>query len=167
MAAEIRPGTSRLRTLEREECLRLLQSVRYGTLATVDGGQPLLVVLNHLVDRDGIYFRTRTDARLARLTEGGRVPPAVFEVDSARPEDEMGWSVMATGLLHREYGETRTAHLRSRLEPWAQGVRDLILYLEVRSWAGQPPPQARRTAAGRLGDGPVTGAALADDGPAM
>jgi len=83
MAAEIRPGTSRLHTLEREECLRLLQSVRYGTLATVDGGQPLLVVLNHLVDRDGIYFRTRTDARLARLTEGGLVPPAVFEVDSA------------------------------------------------------------------------------------
>jgi nitroimidazol reductase NimA-like FMN-containing flavoprotein (pyridoxamine 5'-phosphate oxidase superfamily) len=61
-----------LRTLEREECLRLLQSVRYGTLATVDGDQPLVVVLNHLVDRDGIYLRTRTDARLARLTEGGR-----------------------------------------------------------------------------------------------
>jgi len=65
------------------------------------------------------------------------VPPAVFEVDSARPEDEMGWSVMATGLLHREYGETRTAHLRSRLEPWAQGVRDLILYLEVRDLTGR------------------------------
>ena len=137
MAAEIRPGTSRLRTLEREDCLRLLQSVRYGTLATVDGDQPLVVVLNHLVDRDGIYFRTRTHARLARLTEGGRVPPAVFEVDSARPDDELGWSVMATGLLHREYGETRSTHLRSRLEPWAKGVRDLILCLEVRELTGR------------------------------
>ena len=137
MAAEIRPGTSRLRTLEREDCLRLLQSVRYGTLATVDGDQPLVVVLNHLVEGGGIYFRTRTDARLARLTAGGRVPPAVFEVDSARPDDEMGWSVMATGLLHREYGETRNANLRSRLEPWAQGVRNLILYLEVRELTGR------------------------------
>jgi hypothetical protein len=45
--------------------------------------------------------------------------------------------VMATGLLHREYGETRTAQLRSRLEPWAQGVRDLILYLEVRDLTGR------------------------------
>ncbi len=137
MAAQIRPGTSQLHTLERDDCLRLLQSVRYGTLATVDGDQPLVVVLNHLIDRDGIYFRTRTDARLARLTEGGRVPPAVFEVDSARPDDEMGWSVMATGLLHREYGEARSAQLRSRLEPWAQGVRDLILCLEVRELTGR------------------------------
>jgi uncharacterized protein len=137
MADEIRPGTSRLRTLEREDCLRLLQSVRYGALATVEGDQPLVVVLNHLVDRDGIYFRTRTDAQLARLTEGGRVPPAVFEVDSARPDDAMGWSVMATGLLHREYGETRIAHLRSRLEPWVEGVRDLILYLEVHELTGR------------------------------
>ena len=65
------------------------------------------------------------------------MPPAVFEVDSARPDDEMGWSVMATGLLHREYGETRSAHLRSRLEPWAQGVRELILCLEVRELTGR------------------------------
>src|SRR5919199_5854767 len=137
MAAEIRPGASRLRTLEREDCLRLLQSVRYDTLATVDGDQPLVVVLNHLVDRDGIYFRTRTDARLARLTEGGRVPPAVFEVDSARPDDELGWSVMATGLLHREYGETRSAQLRARLQPWAEGLRDLILCLEVQELTGR------------------------------
>jgi nitroimidazol reductase NimA-like FMN-containing flavoprotein (pyridoxamine 5'-phosphate oxidase superfamily) len=137
MAADIRPGTERLRTIEREDCLRLLQSVRYGRLATVDGEQPLLVVLNHLVDRRGIYFRTRTDARLARLTEGGRVPPAIFEVDSARPDDESGWSVMATGLLHREYGETRSEQLRSRLEPWAEGVRDLILCLEVQDVTGR------------------------------
>ena len=137
MAAEIRPLTGRLRSIEREECLRLLLSVRYGTLATVDGERPLLVVLNHLVERGNIYFRTRTDARLARLTEGGRVPPAVFEVDSARPDDEFGWSVMANGLLHREYGETRSAQLRSRLQPWAEGVRDLTLCLEVQELTGR------------------------------
>ena len=137
MSADIRPGRERLRTIERDDCARLLISVRYGRLATVDGERPLLVVLNHLVERGNIYFRTRTDARLARLTEGGRVPQAVFEVDSARSEDQSGWSVMATGLLHREYGETRPAQLRSRLEPWAEGVRDLILCLEVHELTGR------------------------------
>jgi nitroimidazol reductase NimA-like FMN-containing flavoprotein (pyridoxamine 5'-phosphate oxidase superfamily) len=133
----MRPGAERLRRIDRNDCLRLLLSVRYGRLAMVDGERPLVVVLNHLVERGDIYFRTRTDARLARLTEGGRVPPAVFEVDSARPDDESGWSVMATGLLHREYGETRSAQLRSRLEPWADGVRDLILCLEVQELTGR------------------------------
>jgi hypothetical protein len=137
VAADFTPRTERLRRIDREDCLPLLQSVRYGRLATVDGERPLLVVLNHLVERGDIYFRTRTDARLARLTEGGRVPPAVFEVDGARPDDESGWSVMATGLLHREYGETRPAQLRSRLEPWADGVRDLILCLEVQELTGR------------------------------
>jgi nitroimidazol reductase NimA-like FMN-containing flavoprotein (pyridoxamine 5'-phosphate oxidase superfamily) len=137
MSADFRPGRERLRTIERDDCARLLISVRYGRLATVDGERPLLVVLNHLVERGNIYFRTRTDARLARLTEGGRVPQAVFEVDSARSEDQSGWSVMATGLLHREYGETRSAQLRSRLEPWAEGVRDLILCLEVQELTGR------------------------------
>jgi nitroimidazol reductase NimA-like FMN-containing flavoprotein (pyridoxamine 5'-phosphate oxidase superfamily) len=133
----MRPRAERLRRIDREECLRLLLSVRYGRLATVDGERPVVVVLNHLVERGDIYFRTRTDGRLARLTEGGHVPQAVFEVDSARPDEESGWSVMATGLLHREYGETRSAQLRSRLEPWADGVRDLMLVLEVQELTGR------------------------------
>src|SRR4051812_48068473 len=126
-----------LTTIDPERCLHLLEAVPFGRLATVDMGRPLVVVLNHIVEHRGIYVRTRPDARLARLTEGGRVLHAVYEVDSAFPMGESGWSVMATGLLKREYGETRAAGLRSKLTAWAQGERDVVLHLEIEKLTGR------------------------------
>jgi nitroimidazol reductase NimA-like FMN-containing flavoprotein (pyridoxamine 5'-phosphate oxidase superfamily) len=126
-----------LRPIESSRCLQLLDAVQYGRLATVDTGRPLLVVVNHVVDDGDIYVRTRADARLARLTENGRVAHAVYEVDSAFPAGQSGWSVMATGVLQREYGETRSAKLRSRLTAWAQGERDVVLHLVVQELTGR------------------------------
>jgi nitroimidazol reductase NimA-like FMN-containing flavoprotein (pyridoxamine 5'-phosphate oxidase superfamily) len=126
-----------LRAIEPSRCLELLQAVQYGRLATIDAGEPLLVVVNHLVDGGDIYIRTRPESRLARLTESGRVARAVFEADSAFPAGESGWSVMAKGWLTREYGEKRAAALRSRLTAWAQGERDVVLHLEVQELTGR------------------------------
>jgi nitroimidazol reductase NimA-like FMN-containing flavoprotein (pyridoxamine 5'-phosphate oxidase superfamily) len=127
----------KLREIEPSRCLALLEAVSYGRLATVDGGEPVLVVVNHLVDRGDVYLRTRPDARLARLTEGGRVARAVFQVDSAFPAGQSAWSVMARGLLTREHGEKRSTALRSRLTAWAQGERDVVLHLQVEQLTGR------------------------------
>ncbi|HYY09734.1 MAG TPA: pyridoxamine 5'-phosphate oxidase family protein [Kineosporiaceae bacterium] len=126
-----------LREIDPDRCRHLLDAVTYGRLATVDGGEPLLVVVNHVVDAGDVYVRTRTDSRLARLTEGGRCPQAVFEVDSALPAGGIGWSVMAKGRLSREHGATRAAALRSRLTAWAQGERDVVLHLQVEELTGR------------------------------
>jgi nitroimidazol reductase NimA-like FMN-containing flavoprotein (pyridoxamine 5'-phosphate oxidase superfamily) len=126
-----------LREIEPSRCLSLLEAVSYGRLATVDAGEPLLVVVNHLVEGGDIYIRTRPDARLARLTEGGRAAHAVFEVDSAYPAARTAWSVMARGLLTREHGEKRSAALRSRLTAWARGERDVVLHLQVQELTGR------------------------------
>jgi nitroimidazol reductase NimA-like FMN-containing flavoprotein (pyridoxamine 5'-phosphate oxidase superfamily) len=133
----VAPTPELLREIEPSRCLQLMQAVRYGRMATIDGGEPLLVVVNHLVDRGDIYVRTRPESRLARLTEGGRVARAVFEADSAFPAGESGWSVMAKGWLTREYGEKRATALRSRLTAWAQGERDVVLHLEVQELTGR------------------------------
>jgi len=126
-----------LREIEPSRCLALLEAVPYGRLATVDAGEPLLVVVNHVVADGDIYVRTRSDARLARLTEGGRVAKAIFEVDSAFAAGQSGWSVMARGQLTRAHGEKRSAALRSRLTTWAQGDRDVVLHLQVRQLTGR------------------------------
>ena len=126
-----------LRQIEPSRCLQLLEAVSYGRVATVDGGEPLLVVVNHIVENGDIYIRTRPDARLARLTEGGRVAHAVYEVDSAFPAAQSAWSVMARGRLTREHGEKRSAALRSRLTAWAQGERDVVLHLQVQTLTGR------------------------------
>jgi nitroimidazol reductase NimA-like FMN-containing flavoprotein (pyridoxamine 5'-phosphate oxidase superfamily) len=126
-----------MRTIEPWRCLQLLEAVPYGRLATVDQGRPLLVVVNHLVDDGNIYIRTRPDARLARLTENGHVTPALYEVDSAFPAGQSGWSVMASGILQREDSATRSAELRPRLTAWAQGERDVVLRLAVEELTGR------------------------------
>jgi nitroimidazol reductase NimA-like FMN-containing flavoprotein (pyridoxamine 5'-phosphate oxidase superfamily) len=126
-----------LRPIESWRCLQLVEAVPYGRLATVDAGRPLLVVVNHIVEDGDIYIRTRPEARLARLTENGRVVHAVYEVDSAFPAGQSGWSVMATGLLTREYGAASSARLRSRLTAWAQGERDVVLHLQVQELTGR------------------------------
>jgi nitroimidazol reductase NimA-like FMN-containing flavoprotein (pyridoxamine 5'-phosphate oxidase superfamily) len=126
-----------LRSIEPARCLQLLEAVQYGRLATVEGERPLLVVVNHVVDDGDIYIRTHSDAKLAQLTENGRVLRAVYEVDSAFPAGQSGWSVMATGVLQREGGETPSARLRSRLTAWAQGERDVVLHLEVEELTGR------------------------------
>jgi uncharacterized protein len=133
----VAPASELLRGIEPSRCLELLQAVPYGRLATIDAGEPLLVVVNHLVDGGDIYIRTRPESRLARLTESGRVARAVFEVDSAFPAGESGWSVIAKGWLTREYGEKRAATLRSRLTAWVQGERDVVLHLEVQELTGR------------------------------
>jgi uncharacterized protein len=137
------PGDARthtpelLREIEPSRCLQLIEAVPYGRLATVDRGEPVLLVVNHLVDGGDIYIRTRPDARLARLTENGRVARAVFEVDSGFPAARSGWSVMARGWLTREHGEARATHLRTRFTAWAEGERDVVLHLEVEQLTGR------------------------------
>jgi nitroimidazol reductase NimA-like FMN-containing flavoprotein (pyridoxamine 5'-phosphate oxidase superfamily) len=126
-----------LRPIESWRCLQLLEAVSFGRLATVDAGRAILVVVNHIVDAGDIYIRTRPDARLARLTEGGRVVHAAYEVDSSFPTGRSGWSVIATGWLSREHGASRAARVRSLLTPWAQGERDVVLHLEIRELTGR------------------------------
>ncbi len=126
-----------LREIDAERCRQLLEASAYGRLATVDAGEPLLAVVNHVVDAGDIYVRTRRDSRLARLTEGGRSARAVFEVDSAFPAAGSAWSVMARGRLTREHGGARAAALRSRLSAWAHGERDVVLHLQVEELTGR------------------------------
>ena len=126
-----------LREISPERCRQLLAAVAYGRLATVDAGEPLLVVVNHVVDAGDVYLRTRWDSRLARLTEGGRSARAVFEVDSAFPSGGIGVSVRAKGRLTRERGGSRAAALRSRLVTWAHGERDVVLHLEIAELSGR------------------------------
>jgi hypothetical protein len=138
MTNQTAPQTpEQLREIEPERCRRLLEAVDYGRLATVDAGEPLLVVLNHVVDAGDVYLRTRWDSRLARLTEGGRSPRAVYEVDSAFPAGGIGWSVQAKGRLTREHGAARAEAIRSRLTAWAQGERDVVLHLQIDELTGR------------------------------
>lgn len=126
-----------LATIDDAGCVRLLAAVDVGRLAVVVDGRPRIVVLNYLLDGRHLVFRTRQDALLARLTEGGAQVHVEFEVDSSFAPARSGWSVIATGLLVRERDAPREAVARERIRAWAQGERDTILRLDVEELTGR------------------------------
>ena len=56
-----------LEDLDAEACLRLLAATVFGRLAVVDGGRPVIIVLNHLVDGRDVIFRTTQDLSLIHI----------------------------------------------------------------------------------------------------
>ena len=126
-----------METIDAAGCARLLAAVDVGRLAVVVDGRPRIVVLNYVMSGDHLLFRTREDALIAGLTEDGGSAPAEFEVDSAFPVAQAGWSVIATGTLAREEDAALQAVARTGIRAWAQGERDLVLRLAITDLTGR------------------------------
>lgn len=80
-------------------CWDLLETARFGRLAFLDAGRPMILPIHHLVvEGRELAFRTREGAKLdsVRRRPGA---PASFEVDDIDLEARRGWSVVVTGRL--------------------------------------------------------------------
>jgi uncharacterized protein len=126
-----------METIDPAGCARLLAAVDVGRLAVVVDGNPHIVVLNYLLHDGALLFRTRADAAVAEITADGAVVDAEFEVDSAFPVAQSGWSVIATGTLRRETDARRMTAARGAVRAWAQGERDTVLRLDVTELTGR------------------------------
>ncbi|MBI4940967.1 MAG: pyridoxamine 5'-phosphate oxidase family protein [Actinobacteria bacterium] len=130
-------GEELLESVDHAASLRLLAATDVGRMAVVVDGRPVIVVLNHLLEGEHVLFRTRADALLSRLTDEGHAVHAVYEVDSAFSPGRSGWSVIASGTLHRETDGARVARARDTIEAWAHGERDTVLRLEIDDLTGR------------------------------
>lgn len=130
-------GEELLESVDHAASLRLLAATEVGRMAVVVDGRPCIVVLNHLLDGEHVLFRTRADAMLAGLTADGRAVHAAYEVDSAFSPGRSGWSVIASGTLHRETDPARVARARDAVDAWAHGERDTVLRLDVDELTGR------------------------------
>lgn len=125
-----------LELLDAAACARLLAATTFGRLAVVEDGKPVIVVLNHVIEGRDVLFRTGEAALIARLTDG-RAVAAVYEVDSAFPAGEAGWSVIAGGQLGRESDPAAAAAAVDRIRAWAHGDREVVLRLRVEELTGR------------------------------
>jgi nitroimidazol reductase NimA-like FMN-containing flavoprotein (pyridoxamine 5'-phosphate oxidase superfamily) len=125
-----------LEHLDAAACARLLAATTFGRLALVEAGKPVIVVLNHVLEGSDVLFRTGEAALIARLTDG-RAVAAAYEVDSAFPVGESGWSVIATGQLARESDPAVAAAAVDRIRAWAHGDREVVLRLRVEELTGR------------------------------
>lgn len=127
-----------IEALDPAACSRLLAATHLGRLALVAEGKPKIIVLNHLVSREGVFFRTAPDAWLVRhLTDAGAGLDVVYEVDSSSASGRSGWSVIATGRLRREDDAELVDLAHRKLEAWAHGDRDVVLRLEIDELTGR------------------------------
>lgn len=108
--------------LQRSECLELLASDVVGRLAVIDGGTPVILPINYVLDGDTVVFRTEKGLKL----DAGPRSPASFEIDSVDREHRTGWSVVVTGRLEEVTDFDAAAWHRALdlpIDPWASGEK--------------------------------------------
>jgi nitroimidazol reductase NimA-like FMN-containing flavoprotein (pyridoxamine 5'-phosphate oxidase superfamily) len=104
-----------LEELSRDECYTLVRSASIGRLAvSYEGGAPLVVPVNYVLDDEDIVFRTGPGAKLRALRES----PVSFQVDQIDPVHRTGWSVLVRGIA-RIATDEEIRHLV--IEHWAPG----------------------------------------------
>jgi len=123
---------SHLTELSTEECYELLASRPVGRIAFVVDGAPIVLPVNHTVDGDDILFRTSPRTELGRRMIRGRV---AFQVDDFDEFNQSGWSVLFQGSA--EYDDSDVLWPEDRPQPWAEGVRNLVVRIRPRLVTGR------------------------------
>jgi nitroimidazol reductase NimA-like FMN-containing flavoprotein (pyridoxamine 5'-phosphate oxidase superfamily) len=86
----------RVHDLDVDTCLQLLAQRRVGRLAFVEeGGHPVVLPVNYLLDRGSVLIRTGEGSKLAAAVRKARV---AFEVDEIDDDLQIGWSVVVKGI---------------------------------------------------------------------
>lgn len=121
--------------LSNDECQALLAGSHLGRVALVEGGRPLILPVNYVLDDAAVVFRTDEGSKLDAAVRGA---PVAFEVDGVNRERQTGWSVLIRG--HAEYVTDPTDLERLRrlpLVPWAPGAKPHYVWVRPEEVTGR------------------------------
>ena len=108
-----------LQTLDRGECLRLLEQGVIGRVVYTAGAMPAAQPVNYAMDGDEIIFRTEGGTKMELAVTNAVV---AFEIDEIDVNTRSGWSVLAVGEAYHISNPDRIGSLQSRIpQPWAAG----------------------------------------------
>ena len=112
--------------LTASQCWARLREAPVGRLAVVlEGDQPDIFPVNHVVDHSSVVFRTADGTKLVTAV-GHKV---AYEVDGYDVETAKAWSVVVKGTAH---------------EIWAVDEAIKALGLPLSPWSGSPKPRLVR-----------------------
>jgi nitroimidazol reductase NimA-like FMN-containing flavoprotein (pyridoxamine 5'-phosphate oxidase superfamily) len=128
-------GQHALRTLSPAECFGLLEPGGVGRVGFAAADGIMMLPVNFAVTRKTIVFRTAPDTLLAVYADG-RVS---FQADHLDEVLREGWSVLVHGRAHKvtDEREVRQLEVRTRLEPWAAGPRDVYVRITPTGISGR------------------------------
>ena len=107
--------------LSNDECQAFLAGSHLGRVALVEGGRPLILPVNYVLDDAAVVFRTDEGSKLDAAVRGA---PVAFEVDGVNRERQTGWSVLIRGQAEYVTDPTDLERLRRLpLVPWAPGAK--------------------------------------------
>ncbi|MFI5045977.1 MAG: pyridoxamine 5'-phosphate oxidase family protein [Acidimicrobiia bacterium] len=123
-----------LEVLNEAECYERLASSTLGRVSVHLGDAPAILPVNYaLLGRD-VVFRTDPGSKLTAALMGVQV---AFEVDAA-PTPDTAWSVLVVGYVEEVRDAPTLAEVAELgLEPWAGGIRDRVVRIDVRSISGR------------------------------
>jgi uncharacterized protein len=106
-----------LETLDRAECLKLLETAPVGRIGVSMSALPVILPVNFAVVGDRIVVRTVPGTKLDAATSHAVV---AFEADDYAPDGSAGWSVMVQGVCSEVVDPAERAALAaSPLRAWA------------------------------------------------
>lgn len=106
-----------LEVLDAASCWALAAAAPVGRIAFVEGGEPVVLPVNHAVVGHRIVFRT---FRGSLLHEALLREPVAFQVDGFDPATRSGWSVLVRGVADLVDDLADLGDLD--LQPWADSV---------------------------------------------
>jgi nitroimidazol reductase NimA-like FMN-containing flavoprotein (pyridoxamine 5'-phosphate oxidase superfamily) len=120
---------STLKHLSASECAGLLAAGRFGRLAVVLDGEPMIFPVNYLYEGGVIVFRTNRGSKLS----GADHARVAFEIDGVHPDGRSGWSVVVRGRAYeiteafgRSAEHVKTLPIPSALRGPAEPVVEII-----------------------------------------
>jgi uncharacterized protein len=134
--AALPPGDAELvHDLERAECLELLGYGSYlGHIGFAQDGRQIVLPVNYLFEHEHVYISTAEDSLLGDLDS----TDVAFEVDSQKPLEHSGWSVLVNGTIQRVSDPEEVDRLRrGPLRSWARHSADLWLRISVDAISGR------------------------------
>ena len=104
-----------------EECHTLLKRHHLGRVAIIDGGLPMILPVNYVIDDGSVVFRTDSGGMLDAATSHA---PVAFEIDGIDEPNRAGWSVVVRGTADPVTDPSELTRLREiPLVPWAPGAK--------------------------------------------
>ena len=117
--------------LNEAECRRLIAAGGVGRIGYTGRFGPAILPVNYALHEGTIVFRTGQHGPLGEDLRTGiehAESKVAFEIDEISPATREGWSILVQGAAHPVDSEAeRASVLRSGVEPWAGGDKELFV----------------------------------------
>ncbi len=116
--------------LDEATCLGLISAGGIGRIAYTSRYGPAVLPVNYALHDSAIVFRTAEHGPLdedLRTGIDGAEYKVAFEIDEFDVARRLGWSVLVQGPAHHITGAERDAAVKTGVQPWAPGNRELFV----------------------------------------